>query len=178
MQKRLRSAAPDTRSMFEGFESSRVTVGDTAIFVRRKGAGRPLLLLHGFPQTHLMWHRVAPTLAQDFHVVCADLRGYGSSDAPASQPDPFPYSKRALAADMIQMMRALGFERFSVAGHDRGARVAYRMRSVRNIEPRRASISKSIAPIDKLGDASRVRCSCFGHEAAAWIPGTQTAAGR
>jgi haloacetate dehalogenase len=113
--------------MFEGFESARVDVGDTSIFLRRKGAGKPLLLLHGFPQTHLMWHRIAPVLARDFLVVCADLRGYGSSGTPPSTPDHLPYSKRAMAADMVQMMRALGFERFGVAGHDRGARVAYRM---------------------------------------------------
>lgn len=113
--------------MLEGFDSAHIDVGDTTIFCRRKGAGRPLLLLHGFPQTHLMWHQIAPVLARDFHVVCADLRGYGSSGTPASTPDHFPYSKRALAADMVQLMRSLGFERFSVAGHDRGARVAYRM---------------------------------------------------
>jgi haloacetate dehalogenase len=113
--------------MFEGFDSSRVDVGDTTLFLRRKGVGRPLLLLHGFPQTHLMWHRVAPALARDFHVVCADLRGYGSSGTPLSRADHFPYSKRAMASDMVRLMRALGFERFSVAGHDRGARVAYRM---------------------------------------------------
>jgi len=113
--------------MFEGFDSGHTKVGDTTVFFQRKGAGRPLLLLHGFPQTHLMWHRVAPTLARDFHVVCADLRGYGSSGTPASAPDHSPYSKRAMAADMVQLMRALGFERFSIAGHDRGARVAYRM---------------------------------------------------
>ena len=113
--------------MFEGFDSDRMDVGDTTVVFQRKGAGRPLLLLHGFPQTHLMWHRVAPALARDFHVVCADLRGYGSSGTPASAPDHSPYSKRAMTADMVQLMRALGFERFSVAGHDRGARVAYRM---------------------------------------------------
>jgi haloacetate dehalogenase len=113
--------------VFEGFESARLDVAETAVFYRRKGAGRPLLLLHGFPQTHSMWHRVAPALARDFHVVCADLRGYGSSGTPPSRPDHFPYSKRAMAADMVQLMRALGFEHFSVAGHDRGARVAYRM---------------------------------------------------
>lgn len=113
--------------MFAGFESERMDVGDTTVFFRRKGAGRPLLLLHGFPQTHLMWHQIAPALAHDFHVVCADLRGYGSSGTPASAADHSPYSKRAMAADMVELMRALGCERFSVAGHDRGARVAYRM---------------------------------------------------
>jgi haloacetate dehalogenase len=113
--------------MFEGFVSSSVDVGDASIFSRRKGSGRPLLLLHGFPQTHLMWHRVAPLLAENFSVICADLRGYGSSSAPPSQPDHSPYSKRAMANDMIHLMKSFGFDRFCVAGHDRGARVAYRL---------------------------------------------------
>lgn len=113
--------------MFDGFESSRVDVEETTIFIRRKGSGRPLLLLHGFPETHLMWHRVAPDLAEEFTVVCADLRGYGSSGKPPSRPDHAPYAKSAMALDMSRMMEAQGFRRFSVAGHDRGARVAYRM---------------------------------------------------
>jgi haloacetate dehalogenase len=113
--------------MFSGFETSVVDVGETTIFIRRKGSGGPLLLLHGFPQTHLMWHRVAPALAEDFTVVCADLRGYGSSGRPPSRPDHAPYSKSAMALDMVRLMEAQGFSRFSVAGHDRGARVAYRM---------------------------------------------------
>jgi haloacetate dehalogenase len=83
--------------------------------------------LHGFPQTHVMWHRVAPALAEELTIVCADLRGYGASGKPASRPDHAPYSKRALALDLVKMMEAQGFARFCVAGHDRGARVAYRM---------------------------------------------------
>jgi haloacetate dehalogenase len=86
-----------------------------------------MLLLHGFPQTHLMWRDVAPLLAQNFTVVCADLRGYGQSGCPASTPDHSPYSKRAMASDMIAVMNELGHRRFSVVGHDRGGRVAYRM---------------------------------------------------
>jgi haloacetate dehalogenase len=113
--------------MFDQFRSAYVEVEKTKLFVRCGGSGSPLLLLHGFPQTHLMWHRVAPALAEHFFVVCADLRGYGNSGTPSSQPDHFPYSKRAMAADMVQLMDALGFKRFAVAGHDRGARVAYRM---------------------------------------------------
>jgi haloacetate dehalogenase len=104
-----------------------VDVGETAIFIRRKGSGLPLLLLHGFPETHLMWHRVAPALAEDFTVVCADLRGYGASGKPPSSADHAPYSKSAMALDMVRMMQSQGFARFCVAGHDRGARVAYRM---------------------------------------------------
>jgi haloacetate dehalogenase len=113
--------------MFSGFEASAVDVGETTIFIRRKGRGRPLLLLYGFPQTHLMWHRVAPTLAEEFTVLCADLRGYGSSGKPPSRPDHGAYSKSVMALDMVRMMEAQGFSRFFVAGHDRGARVAYRM---------------------------------------------------
>src|SRR5216110_2703498 len=113
--------------MFNGFETSMVDAGETTIFVRRKGNGPPLLLLHGFPETHLMWHRIAPALAEHFTVVCADLRGYGASGKPPSSADHAPYSKSALALDMVRMMQSQGFARFSVAGHDRGARVAYRM---------------------------------------------------
>jgi haloacetate dehalogenase len=113
--------------MLRGFESSVVDVGETTIFVRRRGTGRPVLLLHGFPQTHLMWHRVAPALAAEFTVVCADLRGYGASGKPPSRPDHAPYAKHAMARDMARVMAALGFARFAVAGHDRGARVAYRL---------------------------------------------------
>jgi haloacetate dehalogenase len=112
---------------FNGFVASWVDVGETTLFVRCKGSGPPLLLLHGFPETHLMWHRIAPALAEEFTVVCADLRGYGASGKPPSRPDHAPYSKRAMALDMVRMMEAAGFTRFSVAGHDRGARVAYRL---------------------------------------------------
>jgi haloacetate dehalogenase len=116
-----------TPGTFNGFVSSWVDVGETTLFVRCKGSGPPLLLLHGFPETHLMWHRIAPVLAEEFTVVCADLRGYGASGKPRSRADHAPYSKRAMALDMVQMMEAAGFPRFSVAGHDRGARVAYRL---------------------------------------------------
>lgn len=91
-----------------------------------EGAGLPLLLLHGFPQSHLMWRDVAPLLADEFTVVCADLRGYGESDCPPSDADHLPYSKRAMAQDVVELMAGLGFERFCIAGHDRGGRVAYR----------------------------------------------------
>jgi haloacetate dehalogenase len=109
------------------FATAEIHIGETSIFVRSAGSGPPILLLHGFPETHLMWHGVAPLLAQDFTVVCADLRGFGRSGCPASAPDHAPYSKRSLARDMVTVMDRLGFARFSVAGHDRGGRVAYRM---------------------------------------------------
>jgi haloacetate dehalogenase len=92
------------------------------------GSGPPLLLLHGYPQSHVCWHRVAPALARRFTIVCPDLRGYGdSSPAPEEMADHAAYSKRAMAADQVALMAALGFERFAVAGHDRGGRVAYRL---------------------------------------------------
>ena len=113
--------------MWSDAATAEIPAGETTIFLRRLGSGSPVLLLHGFPQTHLMWSHVAPLLARDFTVVCADLRGYGRSGCPASTPDHAPYAKRALARDMVAVMERLGFPRFSVAGHDRGGRVAYRL---------------------------------------------------
>jgi haloacetate dehalogenase len=111
----------------DGFASAAIQTGETSIFVRSHGSGPAILLLHGFPETHLMWRGVAPLLARKYTVVCADLRGYGQSACPASASDHAPYAKRAMARDMIAVMERLGFRRFSVAGHDRGGRVAYRM---------------------------------------------------
>ena len=111
----------------DDFEAAEIATGETSIFVRWSGSGSPLLLLHGFPQTHLMWRSVAPPLARSFTVVCADLRGYGRSGCPASRPDHEPYTKRTMALDMVAVMERLGFRHFAVAGHDRGGRVAYRM---------------------------------------------------
>jgi haloacetate dehalogenase len=113
--------------MINDFETAEVPTGETSVFVRWSGSGLPILLLHGFPQTHLMWRSVAPLLARNFTVICADLRGYGRSGCPASTPDHAPYAKRVMAQDMVIVMERLGFPRFSVAGHDRGGRVAYRM---------------------------------------------------
>jgi haloacetate dehalogenase len=113
--------------MMDDFETVEIETGEARIFARWAGSGSAVLLLHGFPQTHLMWRGVAPVLARDFTVVCADLRGYGRSSCPASTPDHAPYTKRAMANDLVMVMERLGFPRFSVAGHDRGGRVAYRM---------------------------------------------------
>src|SRR5438309_5226145 len=113
--------------MMDDFAAAEIQTGETIIFVRSYGSGPPILLLHGFPQTHLMWRSVAPLLAQQFTVVCADLRGYGQSGCPPSTGDHEPYSKRAMARDMVAVMASLCYQRFSVAGHDRGGRVAYRM---------------------------------------------------
>ena len=97
------------------------------IAICSKGAGPPLLLLHGYPQTGYMWHKIAPRLAEDFTVVVADLRGYGDSDKPTSSEDHAVYSKRAMANDMMAVMTALGHSQFFIAGHDRGGRVAHRL---------------------------------------------------
>ena len=113
--------------MFDGFQLETIVTGEASIRVRHAGQGPPVLLLHGHPQTHFMWHLVAPRLAENFTVVAADLRGYGESSKPPTTPDHEPYSKRAMARDQVAVMRQLGFERFSVVGHDRGARVAYRL---------------------------------------------------
>src|SRR5262245_54356945 len=112
---------------FNDFEAIDVQTEATSIFLRRFGSGPGVLLLHGFPQTHLMSRDVAPILARRFTVVCADLRGYGRSGCPPSQSDHGPYAKRAMASDMALVMAKLGFQRFSVVGHDRGGRVAYRL---------------------------------------------------
>ena len=106
------AARPGCPVMFDGFDTVQVDVGGTTIFARRKGDGRPLLLLHGFPETHVMWHRVAPALARQFTVVCADLRGYGASGKPASTPDHAPYGKSAMAIDMVRLLEDLGFPHF------------------------------------------------------------------
>ncbi|WP_062223641.1 alpha/beta fold hydrolase [Aureimonas sp. D3] len=112
--------------MFEGFETREIDCGDATLFCRIKGSGEPLLLLHGYPQTGAMWAPIAEQLAERFLVVVADLRGYGRSSAPESTGGE-AYSKRRMADDMVALMAALGHERFHLAGHDRGARVAYRL---------------------------------------------------
>jgi haloacetate dehalogenase len=114
-------------ALFPGFERRRIDVSGASINAVCGGRGPALLLLHGYPQTHCIWHRVAPRLAQNFSVVAADLRGYGDSSKPAGLPDHSNYSKRALALDQVELMQALGHETFFLAGHDRGGRVAHRL---------------------------------------------------
>nr|Q1JU72.1 RecName: Full=Fluoroacetate dehalogenase [Burkholderia sp.]1Y37_A Chain A, Fluoroacetate Dehalogenase [Burkholderia sp. FA1]1Y37_B Chain B, Fluoroacetate Dehalogenase [Burkholderia sp. FA1]BAE94252.1 fluoroacetate dehalogenase [Burkholderia sp. FA1] len=113
--------------MFEGFERRLVDVGDVTINCVVGGSGPALLLLHGFPQNLHMWARVAPLLANEYTVVCADLRGYGGSSKPVGAPDHANYSFRAMASDQRELMRTLGFERFHLVGHDRGGRTGHRM---------------------------------------------------
>ncbi|WP_084688343.1 alpha/beta fold hydrolase [Paraburkholderia oxyphila] len=111
----------------ENFKKADVKVGDNTIFIRRYGKGSPLLMVHGFPRTSLMWRYVAPQLASDHTVICVDLRGYGHSGIPASTSDHYPYSKRAMANELVDVMETLGFSKFDLVGHDRGGRVAYRL---------------------------------------------------
>jgi len=113
--------------LFQGFEARDLVVGEVNIHFVQCGDGPPLLLLHGVPQTHVMWHKVAPALAEHFTVIAADLRGQGDSGKPRDAGDHSTYSNRSMAYDQVALMSALGFEDFFVAGHDIGARVAHRM---------------------------------------------------
>ncbi len=113
--------------MFDGFTRESIKAGAVTVNTVYGGNGPPVLLLHGFPQTHVMWHKIAPALAQHFTVVVTDLRGYGDSDKPAGGGDHSAYSKRVMAQDQVEVMTRLGFERFAVVGHDRGGRVAHRL---------------------------------------------------
>lgn len=131
--------------MFEGFTTHRIDSDGIGIHAIVGGQGPALLLLHGHPQTHVIWHKVAGTLARHFTVVATDLRGYGDSDKPAGLPDHSNYSKRAMAADQIAVMRALGFDRFSVLAHDRGARVAHRL-AMDHPDALRKLVTLDIAP--------------------------------
>jgi haloacetate dehalogenase len=130
--------------LFPGFAEHRVRTDGAEIFARVGGSGPPLVLLHGYPQTHACWHRIAPDLAREFTVVAMDLRGYGQSSAPAGDTDHIVYSKRAMARDVVEVMRALGHHRFIAVGHDRGARVAYRLALDH------PAAVKALAPLDIL----------------------------
>ena len=114
-------------SFINGFTKIQVKTSGAKINLVHGGSGSPLMLLHGYPQTHVIWHKIAPLLAHHFHVICPDLRGYGDSSTPPSTSNHYPYSKRAMGQDMVEVMEHLGYSRFLLAGHDRGARVAHRM---------------------------------------------------
>ena len=113
--------------MFEGFEHTTITTAGATINLVKGGQGSPVLLLHGYPQTHVMWHKVAPQLAKDFFLVIPDLRGYGDSSKPPDGENHSGYCKRSTAQDQVEVMEQLGFKQFAVVGHDRGGRVAHRM---------------------------------------------------
>lgn len=147
--------------MFEGLALERIDVGDAELRVRYGGAGPPVLLLHGHPRTHVTWHRVAPLLAQDFTVVCPDLRGYGESSKPPTTPDHAPYSKRAMASDCAHLMQALGHQQFFAAGHDRGLCVAQRLAMDHPQAVRRVALMDGVP----IGEAL---AHCDARFAAAW----------
>jgi haloacetate dehalogenase len=113
--------------MFRNFQKKRISAREATIHLVTGGKGPAVLLLHGYPQTHVMWHKVAPQLARDYTVVCADLRGYGDSSKPKGKPDHSNYSKRAMARDMAEVMTKLGHRKFHLVGHDRGGRVSHRL---------------------------------------------------
>lgn len=121
--------------MFEGFERRRVAANGVEINLVMGGKGPPVLLLHGYPQTHAIWRKIAPRLAEHWTVVASDLRGYGDSSKPPGLPDHSNYSKREMARDQLESMRALGVDRFHLVGHDCGARVAQRRAPLRALHP-------------------------------------------
>src|ERR1700753_2011992 len=118
---------PDLADLFPGYESQWINTKSGRGFARVGGSGAPLLLLHGFSSTHVMWHQVAPQLADKFTLIIADLPGYGWSDMPESDDNHIPYTKRAMAQTMVEAMQELGYVHFALAGHDRGGRVSYRL---------------------------------------------------
>jgi len=144
--------------LFPGFALDEVDVGEAVLRVRRGGSGPPLLLLHGHPQTHVMWHAIASSLAERFTVVAPDLRGYGDSSKPPTSETHEPYSKRAMAKDQRELMRLLGFDRFSVCGHDRGARCAYRLA----LDQPEAVDRLAVLDVVPTGDVFRLANADFG----------------
>ena len=149
--------------MFDGFELERVDVGEAELRVRHGGSGPPLVLLHGHPRTHTTWHAVAPLLADSFTVFCPDLRGYGESSKPPTTADHAPYSKRAMAGDVIRLMRHLGHERFGVAGHDRGSCVAYRLALDRPEAVAKLAVLDGIPIVERLERADAAFAQAWWH---------------
>jgi haloacetate dehalogenase len=133
-----------------GFEGARHRVGEASYLVTCRGSGPPVLLLHGFPETHACWHRVAPELARAHLVIAPDLRGYGGSEAPPGGPRGEGYTKREMAAELAELMAGLGHERFAVVGHDRGARVAYRLALDHPDRVTRAALLNVVPTVDQF----------------------------
>lgn len=156
---------PTTATFFPGFRSFRLDGAGAAIHGVTGGEGPPLLLLHGYPQTHVIWHRIAPVLAREFTVVATDLRGYGRSDKPGSGPGHEAYSKRAMAADQVAVMRALGHNTFHLMGHDRGGRVAHRLA----LDHPDALLSLTVLDIAPTRDMYRTGGFAFGRAYYHWF---------
>lgn len=149
--------------MFDGFELERMELPEATLRVRVGGRGEPLLLLHGHPRTHTTWHRVAPILAQQYTVVCPDLRGFGQSSKPVDTPDHSGSSKRAKARDCIALMRQLGFERFGLVGHDRGSYTAFRTAMDHPSSVSRLAILDGIPIADALARCDARFASAWWH---------------
>jgi haloacetate dehalogenase len=149
--------------VLEDFERRDVEVDQVSVRAVVGGHGPPVLLLHGYPQSHVMWHRVAPGLAEQHTVVLADLRGYGDSSRPPSEPDHASYSKRAMAADQVALMQHLGFETFDVVAHDRGARVAHRMCLDRPEVVSRVALLDIVPTRHVFGHVDRALAQAYDH---------------
>jgi haloacetate dehalogenase len=141
--------------MFEGYARKRIKTSGAEIALVIGGEGPALLLLHGYPQTHVIWHKVAPLLSLHFTLVVPDLRGYGESSKPVGDPEHLTYSKRAMALDMVEVMTALGFPRFDLAGHDRGGRVAYRLALDHPTRLRRLAVLDIIPTLEQFERLNR-----------------------
>ena len=139
-----------------GFALKDIETSGATIRLRHGGEGPPLLLLHGNPMTHVAWHKVAPRLAKNYHVVAADLRGYGDSSAPIEDADYANYSFRAMAQDQVEVMQALGYNEFYVAGHDRGARTVHRMCLDHPEKILKAAVIDIVPTLDMWNAMSRV----------------------
>jgi haloacetate dehalogenase len=149
--------------MFEGFTTDLIKTSAAELAVTRGGRGAPLMLVHGYPQTHVMWHKIAPELAKHFTVVAPDLRGYGASSKPPGDQEHLTYSKRAMARDLVEVMTALGFEQFNIAGHDRGARVTYRLALDHPERVRRAAVLDIIPTLEQFERMDRMSARAAYH---------------
>lgn len=149
--------------MLEAFEQREVDTGEVTINLVTGGKGPPLLMLHGYPETHAMWHRIAPALAEHFTLVMPDLRGYGDSAKPEGDKEHLAYSKRVMAADQVTVMEKLGYPRFQVAGHDRGARVTHRMCLDHPGRIERAAILDIVPTATVYGRLSKRLASAYFH---------------
>jgi haloacetate dehalogenase len=149
--------------LFPGMMRRRIRTSGAAINVVHGGKGPPLLLLHGYPQTHAIWHKVVPELAKRFSIVATDLRGYGDSEKPHGLPDHSNYAKRAMAQDQVEVMRALGHESFFVVGHDRGARVAHRMALDHPAQVQRLAVLDIVPTRTMYANVSRQFAKAYYH---------------
>jgi haloacetate dehalogenase len=149
--------------LFPGFTSRKIRTSGATINLVHGGEGPPVLLLHGYPETHAMWHRVAPALARDYTVVCADLRGYGDSSKPKGLPDHSNYSKRAMAKDMTEVMTRLGHRKFHLVGHDRGARVAHRLARDHGSRVRSLTVLDISPTLKMYGSTNKAFATAYYH---------------